>query len=79
MGCFSLEGDVGEPECSETVKLLDDIVRMLMLLALALSLPEYSESGDKGELPPLPGPFRVAELARAERRQLRVKSAKAML
>jgi hypothetical protein len=66
MGCFSLEGDTGGLKGSEVAKLLDDIVRMLILLALALSLPEYSESGDKGELPPLPGPFRVVELARAE-------------
>jgi hypothetical protein len=57
-------------EGSEGAKLLDDIVRMLILLALALSLPEYSESGDNGELPPLPGPFRVVELVRVDRRQL---------
>jgi hypothetical protein len=67
---------VGEPEGSETAKLLDDIVRMLIPQALALSLPEYSESGDNGELPPLPGPLRVAELVRAEFRQLRIKSTK---
>ena len=57
-------------------KLLDDIVRMLIPHALALSLPEYSESGDNGELPPLPGPLRVVELWRAELRQLRIKSIK---
>lgn len=69
IGC-SCRGEEDGVVGSEIAKLLDDIVRMLILLALALSLPEYSESGDNGEFPPLPGPFRVAELVRAEPRHL---------
>lgn len=66
MGCFSLEGDEGGVPRSETAKLAVDIERILILQPLALSLPEYSESGDKGEFPPLPGPPSVAELPRRQ-------------
>jgi len=66
MACFSFKGEVGGVERSEAAKLDVDMERILILQALALSLPEYSESGDKGELPPLPGPPRVAELARPQ-------------
>jgi hypothetical protein len=41
--CFSLEGEIGEPEESETAELRDSVVRVLTLLALAL-LPEDSVS-----------------------------------
>jgi hypothetical protein len=64
---FSFEGEEGGVVESSWMEKFDvDMERMLILHALALSLPEYSESGDNGEFPPLPGPFRLAVLGRSD-------------